>query len=95
MSDHSDDERILREIIARRGAGFVQSVSQDADVADLTIVSNSGVHPIPTELIVGELYVASSGNLDFSSIETVNAEWRASPGQPRHGPLNHALDQVK
>jgi hypothetical protein len=72
---NDDDERALRDIIDRRGSAFVQQIAQDVEAIDLTIVSNAGIHPIPPELVVGELYIASSGNLDFSTIETVNSEY--------------------
>jgi len=40
----------------------------------LTIVSNAGMHPIPEDFVFGELFIASSGNLDFSSVDSVNRE---------------------
>ena len=39
------------------------STSEDT----LTIVVNRGVHHMPEEYAIGELYFASDGNLDFSS----------------------------
>jgi len=37
----------------------------------LTIVANQGLHDIPSRFIHGELYIASSGNLDFESKEII------------------------
>lgn len=81
VSDFSeaDDLEIIRSIAARRGAAFAQRAFQrevaKADALALTIVSNAGVHPVPEEYIVGELYVASEGSFDFSSIETVSEKY--------------------
>ena len=46
------------------------STSEDT----LTIVVNRGVHHMPEEYAIGELYFASDGNLDFSSKESVHSE---------------------
>lgn len=35
----------------------------------LTIIVNSGTHPMPNNIMKGELFVASSGLIDFSSEE--------------------------
>lgn len=48
-------------------------VSPDKDT--LTIISNKGAHPIPQSDLRGEVFVASEGQLDFSSIERVKAEY--------------------
>jgi hypothetical protein len=37
----------------------------------LTIVANQGLHDIPSRFVHGELYIASSGNLDFESKEII------------------------
>lgn len=70
-----DDKLLIQEIIKRRGASFVQrSLSQPVEAEDLTIISNGGLHPLPSDYIFGDLYVASEGSLDFSSTESVNRE---------------------
>jgi hypothetical protein len=43
--------------------------------SELTIVANAGVHHLPDEILRGRVYVASEGNLNFSSIETVHSEY--------------------
>lgn len=43
----------------------------------LTIVVNQGVHNIPDDVVRGELFYASEGNLDFSSREAVHSEFRS------------------
>lgn len=40
----------------------------------LTIVANRGVHHLPENLVSGELFFASEGNLDFSSDESIQKE---------------------
>lgn len=42
----------------------------------LTIIANVGVHHLPAELLRGHVFKASVGNLDFSSISSVRAEYR-------------------
>src|SRR5437868_1942619 len=42
----------------------------------LTIVTNVGVHNLPEEYVHGELFIASSGSLDFSSPESIHGEFR-------------------
>ena len=40
----------------------------------LTIISNMGVHHIPENILVGEVFVASEGNLDFSTPKSIRKE---------------------
>ena len=40
----------------------------------LTIISNQGLHHVPTELLRGEVFYASTGTLDFSSGDAVKSE---------------------
>lgn len=70
------DEQIIVDIVKRRGEDFVR---RNLDVGnperrELTIVSNAGLHPIPHDYVRGQLFIASEGNLDFSSILSVNKE---------------------
>ena len=77
-SDTDSDSVAIQNIIARRGTEFVKERLADSNSEDedtLTIVSNAGIHPIPEDYIRGEIYIASTGNLDFSSIETVQIEY--------------------
>jgi hypothetical protein len=72
------DRSTVIEILQRRGREFIQSAiaeSEDTHAGALTIVCNAGIHPIPSDFVFGELYIASKGNLDFSSIETINAAY--------------------
>lgn len=41
----------------------------------LTIVANKGVHHLPSECLRGEVFYASEGNLDFSSIEIIKSQY--------------------
>lgn len=71
-----DDEKIIIDIMKRRGEDFVRKslVAANPERRELTIVSNAGLHPIPYEYVRGELFFASEGNLDFSDISSVNRE---------------------
>lgn len=42
---------------------------------DLTIIANKGVHHLPSERLHGDVFYASEGNLDFSSIEVVKSQY--------------------
>jgi hypothetical protein len=42
---------------------------------ELTIIANSGMHSIPEEFIHGEKYVVSHGNLDLSSLESIESSY--------------------
>ena len=48
----------------------------EVDTQVLTIVSNKGVHHLPSDILRGEVFYASEGNLDFSSLETVSMEFK-------------------
>ena len=42
----------------------------------LTIVVNAGIHPLPENLLRGDVFIASHGNLDFSSKLSIESEFR-------------------
>jgi hypothetical protein len=44
---------------------------------ELTIIANAGMHNIPANFIHGEVFVASEGNLDFSSKDAIENSYRA------------------
>lgn len=73
---NDQDRNILHELIRRNGISFVQNEIQALNELgnELTIISNVGLHPIPHEYVRGEVFIASEGNLDFSSVVSVNAE---------------------
>ena len=50
-----------------------QERQEDQDI--LTIVVNQGIHPLPEEKLRGIVFYASEGNLDFSSIDSVQEEF--------------------
>jgi hypothetical protein len=49
--------------------------------AILTIIANSGVHPVPPQYLRGEVYSASYGNWDASSQEALEAEFKRILGE--------------
>ncbi len=62
-------ERKVADTLEKLGAA---SASHNVE---LTIVANSGMHSIPEEFIHGEKYIASEGNLDLSSLETIERSY--------------------
>ncbi len=42
----------------------------------LTIVANEGVHPLPENFIMGEIFTVTHGNLDYSSPEIIKSQFR-------------------
>lgn len=73
----AEDEEALQRLIETYGAAALRqelTTSSANDALTLTIVANAGLHPLPTDFIKGELYIASEGNLDFSTTQTVEAE---------------------
>jgi hypothetical protein len=70
----------LSELIQNLGEQRVLHMLRKADVNAgrpdvLTIIANARVHHLPPEFERGVVHVASSGNLDFSSIDSVKAEY--------------------
>jgi hypothetical protein len=74
--------KLVDECLRRRGREAVEkslsSLLEPEQAADatLTIIANSGVHPVPAQYLRGEVYSASYGNLDTSSKERLEAELR-------------------
>ncbi|MEO6608807.1 MAG: hypothetical protein ABIN69_10095 [Aestuariivirga sp.] len=56
----------LAEVIKSLGSHQIKKSNENV----LTIVCNKGLHPLPSTILNGEIFVASEGNLDFSSIES-------------------------
>lgn len=75
MSD-KDDRLTIQLIASRKGEDFVRSALSDIyqQPKSLTIIANEGIHPIPSEFVFGDLHIASTGTLDFSTVESVNRE---------------------
>jgi len=71
------DREILRSLLDNYGRDALEDEIKSVDTrmtSELTIIANGGLHPVPSDYIFGELYVASEGNLDFSDINSVNRE---------------------
>jgi hypothetical protein len=69
------DTDLINSIVKKRGKEFVKSIIEDKNSNDsfvLTIITNFGTHPPPSEHLHGEIFSASEGILDFSSIDSVN-----------------------
>src|SRR4051794_36496249 len=69
----------LLNLIERIGEERAYKILSEADrhtVSEtLTIIANEGVHHLPDSMRRGHIHVASHGNLDFSTIGTVEAEY--------------------
>jgi hypothetical protein len=69
----------LQELVARLGEKRALQILIEAEghsrAETLTIIANEGVHHLPDTMRRGHIYVASHGNLDFSTISTVQAEY--------------------
>jgi hypothetical protein len=69
----------LRELITRLGEKRALQILQEAEghssAETLTIIANEGVHHLPDSMKRGHVHVASHGNLDFSTISTVQTEY--------------------
>jgi hypothetical protein len=87
MSNNEKDSDVLAALeTALRIAGktkVLRTLSQvtEAKVLDdknniLTIIVNEGVHHLADEFKRGDVFVASRGMLDFSSVESVHAEFQ-------------------
>lgn len=62
---------LIERAVSVRGIERIRSVLMsiidEGEVETLTIVANEGRHLIPETFLRGELFIASRGNLDFSS----------------------------
>jgi hypothetical protein len=56
-------------------AALDRLADQSANAEALTIIVNEGVHHLPDEYRRGRVYVASRGSLDFSTPDTIHAEF--------------------
>lgn len=73
---NNDLEKELNRLIKVYGkerllSALKRDVYDEEQEGVLTIIANAGVHHLPNELQKGETFVASRGNLDFSSEKAV------------------------
>ncbi|WP_163783782.1 hypothetical protein [Myxococcus vastator] len=75
------DKDILRLLVNRNGAEWITRELNRIDTSagdrshTLTIISNVGIHPLPSEILQGEVFLASEGNLDFSSMNVIASQY--------------------
>jgi hypothetical protein len=74
-----DDEilKLFREYVDKVGVEKAKQtleslLPRNSDERTLTIIANAGVHEIPKQYLVGEVYAASHGNIDFSSPQSLH-----------------------
>lgn len=67
---------IIDSYIAEHGQSSLISKLQanNCDQSELTIIANAGVHPYHPLHRRGEIFVASHGNLDFSTKDSITSE---------------------
>ncbi|MAZ33490.1 MAG: hypothetical protein CMO06_10130 [Thalassospira sp.] len=68
-------DKLISDIGYEEAARILEGYSNQKREEILTIVSNKGVHHLPDSLMRGEVVYASSGNLDFSSIDRVREQY--------------------
>ena len=64
-------QKLGREVAER----ILEIHLRESQEAVLTIVANRGVHHLPDHLVRGEIYYASEGSLDFSSVGAVKEQY--------------------
>lgn len=74
-------DQIVQRCITKMGINrFHQEISNILDKYEekdvLTIITNEGIHPRAPVHNRGDIYIASSGNIDFSSRKVVEAEFQ-------------------
>ena len=72
----SDLNRLLSKIGHKKACHILEEHYTNSALAEniLTIIVNRGVHYLPNEYAIGEVYYASEGNLNFSSDASVHSE---------------------
>src|SRR6266436_7434856 len=68
---------LIQKMGEERALKIIQRTIRDDASAQsiLTVVANQGSHHLPEMYLRGTIYVASTGNLDFSSIELVHEQY--------------------
>lgn len=73
-------EDLVDKLISQRGpdkaARVLASILEDAEQSTLTIIPNMGIHRIPERYLRGKTFVASEGNLNFSSRRSIEQEYK-------------------
>ena len=69
-------DQIIETIGEKEALSILERHIKNPATEILTIVANKGVHYLPREIQRGFVHVASQGNLDFSSIHSVEQEYQ-------------------
>jgi hypothetical protein len=74
------DSAELDELVRQYGteatiALIKREMARQASGSALTIIANEGTHHLPDAFKRGEIYVATKGNLDFSSVDKVKLQY--------------------
>jgi hypothetical protein len=68
-------EDLVKSVGYDRACEILEKAAGGIAGSTLTIVANKGVHHLPDECVRGEIFYASEGNLDFSSIDAVRKQY--------------------
>ncbi len=78
-SAEEEISELTKEAIALRGhqrvALALHSLIKESETKILTIIANQGSHKIPDQYLRGDVYIASRGNLDFSSASAIRTDF--------------------
>ena len=71
-------DKAIKEYISKFGEDslfeLINKKEQEIEGLELTIIANAGIHPLQSCHQRGEIYIASRGNIDFSSHEAAHNE---------------------
>lgn len=98
MSSKDDLVGLLEKLVEQDGVRKVKkslvSLLSDSEKPTLTIIANLGSHRIPDRYLRGEVYVASEGNLDFSSQSKVLNQYKGILGSARNKLMERTWGQI-
>lgn len=65
----------IKNIGLDRTLKLLKETASTAEDKTLTIIANSNAHHIPNQYLRGEVYIASEGSIDFSSIDSIELQY--------------------
>lgn len=68
-------EAVIKNIGLERAKDLLREVAHTSEDKTLTIIANQNAHHIPAKYLRGEIYVASKGNIDFSSLSAIEGQY--------------------
>ena len=68
-------EAAIKNIGLERAKDLLREAAHTPEDKTLTIIANQNAHHIPAKYLRGEVYVASKGNIDFSSLSAIEGQY--------------------